>query len=598
MKRLTTILILLFFIVNIHSQNKEINPVISSQEILDHISYLASDELEGRFTGSDACYQAGEYIKNEFVKYGLLPLGGNSYFQEFSFIEDVELTENNSLTITINNISYPLNLNEDFITTPFSGNSNISADLVFAGYGISAPKLEYDDYEGIDVTGKIVLVMRYSPEFDNPHSQFDQYSSFRQKASVAKDKGAAGIIFVNGHLPETSEDKLMEFKYDRAAGIKDFSAVHVTRNFVDDLFQAEKFDLKELQKKISESKKPSSFFFRNSKVSMQTEVKEIEKTGRNVIGYIEGADPNLKDEYIVFGAHYDHLGYGKHGSLYRGDEPQIHNGADDNSSGTTGVLELAEKFSSIKDKLKRSIIFMSFAGEELGLLGSNYFVNQSPIPTENIATMINMDMIGRLNEENQLTVFGTGTSKSWEDLLNENNKYDLNLSFKEDGYGPSDHSSFYGKQIPVLFFFTGTHPQYHRPTDDVELINIAGEETVLKYVFDVAQQIINEDSKPEYVLVPRKQTSNVGGWKVYVGTIPDYAYSGEGFKLTGVSEGGPAQKAGLQGGDIMLKFGDKEINNIYDYVYALKEYVPGDVVDVKVKRGEETLTFEVEMGAK
>jgi len=261
---------------------------------------------------------------------------------------------------------------------------------------------------------------------------------------------------------------------------------------------------------------------------------------------------------------------GETGSLYRGNEPQIHNGADDNASGTTGVLELAEKFANEKDKLKRSIIFINFSGEELGLLGSAYFVNNSPINVSKMSTMINMDMIGRLNEKNELIVYGVGTSQGFKELLDSNNSYNFTLAFHDDGYGPSDHSSFYGKNIPVLFFFTGTHPDYHRPSDDADKINFTGEEKILNYVYDITYKINTAEQKPVYVNVPRKETGTTGGWKVYVGTIPDYAANVEGFKISGVNEGSPAQKGGIQADDIMISFGGKKITNIYDYVMPLK----------------------------
>jgi hypothetical protein len=331
---------------------------------------------------------------------------------------------------------------------------------------------------------------------------------------------------------------------------------------------------------------------------MQTEVKEVIRQGHNVAGYIEGKDPNLKNHYILIGAHYDHWGWGGSGSLYRGAEPKIHHGADDNASGTAAVLELAEKFASIKDNLKRSIIFMTFSGEELGLLGSNYFTEHSPVPMDRIDAMINLDMVGRLNADKNLIVYGTGTSSNWKKILNEFNKnYSFKLTFNDEGYGPSDQSSFYGENIPVLFFFTGTHPDYHRPSDTADKINSTGEESITKYVYQVAESIDENPEKPNYINVPRKNSGRMA-FRVYVGTIPDYASQVDGLKLTGVSESGPAQKAGLKGGDIIIEFGGKKISNIYDYTYALGDFSPGDIVDVVVMRKGEKKTFKVELGAR
>lgn len=579
--------------------DKDKNPEITSSEIKSHIEYLASDDLEGRFTGSDGCEEAANYISEQFESYGLKPMFGGDYLQSFPFISGLALGKNNFFTLKIKDQSYELDLEKNYITAPFSGAQKLSGKIIFAGYGISAPKLNYDDYAGIDVKDKIVLVMRFNPEYDNPHSKFDEYSTFRQKATVARDKGAKGIIFVNGHFPADDDDKLMEFRYDRGSLLKDISAVHIKREFVDELFKAQDMDFAEYQKKISETKNPASFEFTNSTIlNLETEVNEIKKESWNVAGYFEGNDPQLKNEYVVIGAHFDHLGYGETGSLYRGTEKQIHNGADDNASGTTGVLELAEKFVSMKNQMKRSMIFVTFSGEELGLLGSNYFVNNSSIHANQMVSMINLDMIGRLDDEKKLIVHGTGTAKSWKDLLNNTNSYNLKLSFNDEGFGPSDHSSFYGKQIPVLFFFTGTHTDYHRPSDDAEKINYQGQEAVVRYVYDVSSSVVNNDTKPEYVNVPRKEMDNASGWKVYVGTIPDYSTDVNGFKISGVSEGSPAQKGGMKAGDIMIKFGDKKISNIYDYVYALKEFVPGDKVDVIVLRDGKELTFHLILGAR
>lgn len=579
--------------------DKDKNPEITSAEIKSHIEYLASDDLEGRFTGSNGCEEAANYISEQFESYGLKPMFGGDYLQSFPFISGLALGKNNFFTLKIKDQSYELDLEKNYIAAPFSGAQKLSGQIIFAGYGISAPILNYDDYAGIDVKDKIVLVMRFNPEYDNPHSKFDEYSTFRQKATVARDKGAKGIIFVNGHFPADDDDKLMEFRYDRGSLLKDISAVHIKREFVDELFKAQNLDFSEYQKKISETKNPASFEFTNSTIlNLETEVNEIKKESWNVAGYFEGNDPKLKNEYVVIGAHFDHLGYGETGSLYRGTEKQIHNGADDNASGTTGVLELAEKFVSMKNQMKRSMIFVTFSGEELGLLGSNYFVNNSSIPANQMVSMINLDMIGRLDDEKKLIVHGTGTSTSWKDLLNNKNSYNLKLSFNDEGFGPSDHSSFYGKQIPVLFFFTGTHTDYHRPSDDAEKINYEGEEVVVKYAYDVASSVVNNDIKPEYVNVPRKEMDNASGWKVYVGTIPDYSTDVNGFKLSGVSEGSPAQKGGMKAGDIMIKFGDKKISNIYDYVYALKEFVPGDKVEVIVLRDGKELTFHLILGAR
>lgn len=596
---LTTLLCAFVFTLTTNAQikNELRNSQITSSEIQAHIEYLASDELKGRGTGTPEIQKAIEYLISEFKHYGLKPLFDGKFTQEFKFTAGVELSEHNSVTFSFNKKAIKLIVKEDFITAPFSGDGKISGELVFVGYGITAPKLEYDDYEGLDVKGKIVIALRYNPEFSLPISQFEEFSSFRFKAANAKEKGAKGIVFINGHYPEVEQDNLMKFVYDRASGVKDFPVVHIKRNFVDELFKAEGKDLKSIQKEMSDAKKPNSFSLK-AKADITTEIKMVEKLGYNVAAWLPGSDPALKDEFIVIGAHYDHLGMGGDGSLYRGDVPEIHNGADDNASGTAGVLELAQMFSEKKNNSTRSIIFIALGAEELGLLGSGHFVNNSPVEVSKIVTMINMDMIGRLNADTSLIVYGTGTSTKFKEMLAAKNSYPFKLTFNPEGFGPSDHSSFYGKSIPVLFFFTGTHGDYHRPTDDADKINSLGQEAILKYVYSVISEIDNNSERPDYINVPRKEGGVTGGWKVYVGTIPDFAYSGEGLKITGVNEASPAKKAGLQSADIIVKFGKKKIANIYDFVYALREYVVGDVVDVIVIRDNKEVTLSLELGAR
>lgn len=600
MKRLLYIVFLFVVSFSVNAQKTWKDSEIKSKDIKAHIFYLASDDMKGRFTGTKEERMAGDYIRDQFKSYGLLPLINGGYFQSFPFIEKVELTKANSVSFNINNKKKNLKVKQDFITAPFSGKASVSSQLVFVGYGISASKLNYDDYSGIDVTGKVVVALRYHPEHDSSKSEFERYSSYRQKASAARDKGAAGIIFVNGYLPKDDEDKLMELRYDGAGSIKDFSVLQLKRNILDDIFKAEGLSLLDIQKKIDNDKKPSSFMISKTKVTLSTEVKEVEKVGRNVVGLLEGNDPVLKNEYIVIGAHYDHLGIDqlKGSSMYKGNDPQIHNGADDNASGTTGLLELAEKFGANKNELKRSLIFIAFSGEELGILGSTFFTNNSPVTMDKIAAMLNMDMIGRLNDEKSLTVIGAGTSSIWKNLLNEKNKYDFKLSLNDGGSGGSDHQSFTNKNIPVLFFFTGTHTDYHKPTDDADKINLLGQEAIVKYVYEIANSIQSAENRPDFVKVEEPAQRNVPRSRVTVGTVPEFGYNGNGYKVSGVTEGGPAAKGGMLPGDIIIKFGNKTVNNIYDFMYAMGEYSPGDKVYVVVLRDGKEVTLNLELTSK
>lgn len=600
MKRSFLLLFVLIITINLFAQKTWQDSEITKKDVKAHIFYLASENMKGRFTGSDEERLAGDYLKERFQTYGLKPAFGSSYFQEFPFIEKLELTKNNSLTLINSGNEIFLKPGDDFITAPFSGNSRVVGNAVFVGYGVSAPRLNYDDYEGIDVKGKVVIAMRYHPEHDSSKSSFDMYSTYRQKAALARDKGAAAIIFVNGFLPKNDEDLLMNLRYDGAPAMQNFSVLQIKRSSVDQIFKDAKLDFADYQKRIDQSKQPMVIEIENLLIDIETEIQAVEKTARNVAGILEGNDEQFKNEYIVIGAHYDHLGIDQllTSSMYKGNEKVIHFGADDNASGTAGVMELAEKFASMKDQLKRSFIFIAFSGEELGLLGSSYFVNNPPIPLENIITMLNMDMVGRLNSESNLTVIGAGTSSTWKNLLEEKNNYELKLSLSESGSGGSDHQVFYNKNIPVLFFFTGTHEDYHRPTDVAEQINYEGQEKVLNYVFEIADAVNQIESKPDYVKVAEPTNRGMGRSRVTVGTVPEFAYNGKGYKLSGVTEGSAAAIAGLQAGDIIIKFGSKTVDNIYDFMYATQEYKPGDSAEVVILRDEKELKFTLELKAK
>ncbi|MGK9369454.1 M20/M25/M40 family metallo-hydrolase [Melioribacter sp. Ez-97] len=592
--------ILLFLLILpafISAQKKWSDPSISVKDLKAHLYYLASDDMKGRFSGSPEERIAADYIRNQFESYGLEPLFDGNYFQDFPFVERLELTSNNSAELNINEHKVSLKINEDFTTVSFSGRSKLKAPLVFAGYGISSANLEYDDYKSIDVKDKIVIILRDHPEHDSAHSEFDRYASLRSKASIARDKGAAGIIFVNGYFP-SDDDNLVELRYDGAPAINDFPVIQVKRNIIENLFRANNLDLKAIQKKIDSTKQGNPVELKNCTAEIQTEVKEIISSARNVGGLLKSKSGS--DEYIVVGAHFDHLGIDqlKSSSMYRGSDRQIHNGADDNASGTSAMLELAEALAANQPELKRNIIFLAFSGEELGILGSTYFTNNSPVPLDKIIAMVNMDMVGRLNEENSLTVIGAGTSSAWKPLLNEKNKYDLKLTFDDAGTGGSDHQAFSNKNIPVLFFFTGTHSDYHKPSDDADKINYEGEKKIVSYIFDVINGIDKLEEKPDYVKVEAPTNRRIGKSRVYVGTVPEFGYNGEGYKLSGVTDGSPAAKAGLMSGDIIIRFGAQKISNIYDFMRAMAEYKPGDQVEVAVLRDGKEMKFIVDLVAK
>ncbi len=605
MKRIVLLILSAFFLTHAiaFSQKNSPGSEITKEEIYKHIQYLASDKLEGRFPGTAGDSLTGYYISNEFKRYKLSPIAENGYFEPFEMYTGVALSGENDFQIISDGQKNSYLLKDDFTPLGFSAPGRIEGPLVFAGYGISAPELNYDDYIGkdgneIDVKDKIVVVMKYSPGGDNPHDNpFEKHEALRSKTTNAKKHSAAGIIFISD--PDGGEDKLYKLAFDNSVKDGGIPVINCKREIIENLLNKDGIDLKQIQNEIDSLKSPGSFEIKNSSAIIEVNVKPVKVMTNNVIGFLEGSDPILKKEVIVIGAHKDHLGYGNYGSLYTGNDPQIHNGADDNASGVAGLLEIAQKLSSQKNKLKRSILFIAFGGEEAGLIGSAYFTGSNLFSKLNITSMLNMDMIGRLTD-NKLIIYGTGTSPIWNNLIDSVNKtYNFSITKTPDGYGPSDHSSFYVKNIPVLHFFSGTHPDYHSPSDDLEKINTQGEVKIADMVYDIAIGL-EKNPRPEFTKVAGtdNEKRSMGSVKVYVGTIPDYSYTGDGMKISGAKEGSPAEKGGMQAGDIITKFGDTDVKNIYDYMYGMGEYKPGDEVEIVVLRNNEKVTLKVVLGSR
>lgn len=602
MKKVALIVFLLVSWINITFTQVNKNYSISSKNIYEHIKYLASDKLEGRFPGTEGIQLARDYISNEFNKYGLTPYGEEGFFQEFEMVTGVSLGVDNFFKVTGGKKEFNIKIKEDFIPLSYSVSGEVQGEIVFAGYGISAPDLNYDDYvdannNPIDIEGKIVLVMKYSPEYGLPSDRFSKFEDTRFKTIIAREKKAKAMIVFNGEISD-DEDYLHKFGYEMFPNTSGIPVIQIKRETLKNILLENGIVVDKIESDYRNNK--GSIKINNLSSHLKVDIKiETVKTA-NIIGFIEGNDESLKNEVIVIGAHYDHLGYGTANSLYTGKERLIHYGADDNASGTSGVLELAHYFSLNRAQLKRSMLFICFSGEEEGLLGSNYFVNSSLFKKLNIVAMLNMDMIGRLRD-NKLIINGVGTSSVWDSLVNTtNNIYNFNLTTTPEGFGPSDHASFYGKGIPVLMFFTDLHEDYHKPTDTYDKINTEGESKILKFIADLTIMLNNYPHKPDYIAAtkPDKQTDEKVKVSVYVGTIPDFASNVEGYKISGVSPGSPAEKAGLIAGDIIIKFGDKEIKNLYDYTAALSQFKPGNEVEVVILRNNETITLKLTLGKK
>lgn len=571
-------------------------PVITDEALRKHISFLASDDLKGRLPGTPGAEKAARYIADGFKRAGLTPLGDHGWYQEFPFIAKVKLGAKNRFAWTRDGRTTAARVDEDFRPLSFTSPAPVEGDAVFAGFGISAADdAQYDDYAGLDVKDKIVVVLPYSPAGSNPHTKFGKYLTLRYKALTARTKGAKALVIIVED-DKFQESQIARLRYDDASGDAGLPCLAISRQTANAMFAGK--TVAGLEQSIAAASKPDSFPVAGVRIALEGEVVKETQTGRNVVGLLEGSDPTLRNEIIVIGAHYDHLGLGGPGSLAE-KEGQIHNGADDNASGTAGVMELAMAFAATKPRPKRSILFIAFSAEEKGLIGSAFYVEHPPRMPRVIAAMLNMDMIGRLRDD-KLTVQGIGTSPDWRPLVERANggEAKLALTLGEDGYGPSDHSSFYKKQIPVLFFFTGNHPDYHRPTDDVDKINFPGEHRVLDFVYRIADEVANQPAKPAYVKAksedPAGRTS--GGFRVYLGTIPDYNAQVQGVRLDGVRENSPAAKTGLRAGDVLVGLNGREIKNVYDYTYVLQELKPEQEIEVVILRGTEKLTLKLTPG--
>jgi aminopeptidase YwaD len=588
-----TLIILLLAVLFAPVRAQKLTTPVTADDIRTHLRYLASDELEGRGTGAEGNRKAAAYIAENLSRFGLKPGGDNgTYFQSFDFISNVKLGSKNALRLTGGGLPpTPGILEGDFNPMGFSASAHATGQLVFAGYGIVAPDKKYDDYEGLDVKGKVVVVFRYGPDGNSPRSDFSRFTSFRNKERIAREKGAAAVLVITGSAGDEPDD-LVRFRADPSGEFSGIPILSVRRAMLLPYFKAAGRDMKNVQDSIKAELKPRSFVFVGASADLTTDVEKVQGKTANVIGILEGANPKLKDQVLVLGAHFDHLGYGGPNSMMP-DTVAIHNGADDNASGTSGLLELAQLFGAAPPP-GRTMVFTFFSGEELGTLGSLHYVAAPTLPLTQTVAMLNMDMIGRMVNRT-LDIGGTGTSPIWNDLLNGFNR-DSSFTFKfnPDGFGPSDHASFYGKDIPVLFFFTGIHDDYHRPSDDWDKINYPDEARVVKLVASVAQVVDTLQMRPTYARVESSSSAPAGdsrGFSVTLGIVPDFTEStSNGLKISGIRPHGPAEKAGLKSGDIIVKMAGKAILGIYDYMGVLGELKAGQEVQVEYMREGKTFS--------
>jgi len=522
-----------------------------------HISTMASDEFEGREAGTEGEKKASDYISKEFKKIGLSKKGTNAYLQEFSFTEGARLGTSNQLIVNINRYT----LNDDFYPLPYSSNGVITGYVVRVGHGIVDDQLRRNDYLGTgNINKKIFVIESGTPDGNNPHGKFGDWTDLRKKIDIAIAKGALAVIFINSD--STQDDPKADWKF------------RISPSSIPVMF----------------AKGQAAKVLKDSVVTnctLGTEIEKIERKGHNVIGCIDNGAAHT----IVIGAHYDHLGYGDEGSLYRG-EKAIHNGADDNASGTAALIELA-RYVKVSGLKKNNYLFIAFSGEEKGLLGSNYFVKHPTIDLKSVSYMLNMDMVGRLKpDEKVLIINGSGTTARWKTLLDSVSVDNIKLKETESGVGPSDHTSFYLQDIPVLHFFSGTHSDYHKPSDDEDKINYEGAVSITVII----KNILQKTDSPEKLIFSKTNDSDnedAPKFKVTLGVVPDYAFEGEGMRIDGVTDDRPASKAGLEPGDIVIQLGEYKVLDMMSYMKALSKFSKGETTKVKVLRNHQELEKDI-----
>ncbi|HEY1380570.1 MAG TPA: M28 family peptidase [Gemmataceae bacterium] len=571
------------------------------------LTFLASDACEGRGPGTAGIDKAADYIAAAFKAAGLrgaMPDG--DFFQPFTVRGNPALVPGAAVVVAGPDSTAQLKAGDDFQAIGLSGSGSAFGPIVFAGYGISCEKPAYDDYHGIDVAGKVVLLIRRAPRYgekDHPFADdqtVQQHAALQTKIKNAEKHKAAAVILVND--AGEKDDALMEFGYSAFGAAAEIPAVQVTRLWADRMLKATMDkSLADIEKSIAKDMTPASGPLTRLSAKVAVTVERRKMPVKNVVGVLDGAGP-LANETVVIGAHYDHLGYGGRGSgsLAAGTKA-IHHGADDNGSGTTALIELARRFGADKERQGRRLVFIAFAGEELGLLGSKHYVDHPLFPLETTVAMVNMDMVGRLADDpksgkGKLEVGGTGTAKEFDALIDGvNAKYGFDLKKNKAGVGPSDHTSFYLKGVPVFFLFTGLHRQYHRPTDTVDLINFPGMKRVADLAEDLTRRLAAETPRPEYVKGVGSMFQGGGRMSVpRIGFMPgDYSDEAEGVLVGSVTKDGPAAKGGMKDGDRIVAVAGEPVKNMTMYMTVMGKHKKNEPVEITVDRKGEKVKLTV-----
>lgn len=569
-----------------------------------HINYLADDKLEGRGVGTKGIDDAADYIVKQFTEIGLKPGGEKgSFFQSFPMTLHRELTDRSRFEFVGDDTKRKRDV--DFIPLSFSSDDAFEGDLVFCGYGIINPDRKFDDFEGINLEGKVALMLMGEPASWADENGFStKHAMFRNKVYNAKDRGAVAVLLVN-QTPGADGDKLTPFitEHPDEYGLPVF---HVSRAIVEEKLTRMKMDsLAKLQEKLDAGGFATSVV-PHIRVSGQAGFEKKTAPAKNVIALLKG-EGALADEYIVIGAHYDHLGKCrpmsrtfKAGKLvHESEEPQIHNGADDNASGVSGIIEIARMLAKDSVKSRRSFVFIAFSAEESGLHGSKYYVDHPTFPLEKTVAMLNLDMVGRVEPgKNKVEIFGLATSPDFESIVNRQaGSVGMGISPGVDEGGRSDHASFMRSNIPSMHFFSGQHADYHKPSDDSEKINAPDGVRICRLITEVARELATRDAKPAFQVVENKKKDDPGPlptYRVVMGIAPSYTDDGlPGMGVDGVNPEGPAEIAGMKAKDRIIRIGGKKIANIYDYMASTRNNKPGDEVEVVVVRDGKELTLKV-----
>jgi hypothetical protein len=579
----------------------------TTSRIKQHVQTLASDKFEGRFTASPGEKLAADYIISELKRIGAKPLPGMTDFRmPFTFTAGSKdagskLTINRTGNGDVSTAGAPRLAAQEYSgadvvqALAFSDNGEVTGDVVFAGYGLVVPNSQdfgYDSYQGLDVKDKIVVVLRYFPEDADQKTRaiLARYADLRYKAQAARQRGAKAIVVVTGPL-SSNAGAVVRMSFDTATAGSGIVAVSVNGAIGRAIFQRANRELEAVQKELdSGNPHVAGFAIPNTTLTVDAKVVRNLQTGNNVVAYLpaSGNTAGVEKPWVAAGAHYDHLGRNPaEGSLAGKDEiNQIHHGADDNASGTATVLAIGDAFSKVPHR--RNLLLAFWSGEELGTLGSNAFVAKPPVPLDQFAAYLNFDMVGRVHD-NKLIVQATGTSAMWPKLLEQANvAAGFDLTLQEDPYQPTDVSVFNTAGVACLTFFTGSHSEYHKPSDTADKINYEDLERVAQLATAIVKRLSDSDEAPKFTKVEQKtETGSRAGLRIFTGTIPDYAGDVKGLLLGGVIGGGPAEQAGLQKGDVIIEIAGQSITNIYDYTYALELLKIGQPAKVIYMRGKE-----------